>query len=96
MITLIVDYQPFSNSRIFTTVDGKELSSMTSASTLNYLAETILYHVNQLKSTYSASADQIKIYVRAAEFFYNELFRIVQMQKQNYSNLPITMERIEE
>lgn len=96
MITLVVDYQPFSNSNIFAVIDGREeVYSINSSSVLANLAGNILHQAGLLRNLYLEHADEIKVRVRAAEDFYNELSKIVQTHK-HYSNLPITMERIEE
>lgn len=93
--TVIIDYDPFSRSKIFTYVGEKEISSVISSSSeLHKLANTILTHADWIRINYEA--DEVKICVRAAGVFYDELSKIVQMQKQNYINLPITMERIKE
>lgn len=98
MITLIIDYQPFSNSHIFATIDGKEeIYSSSAPSSPIDLVKNIFNQACQLKTLYKAQANEIKVCVRAAEIFYDELSRIALTQlEQTYGNLPIIkMERIE-
>lgn len=93
MTEIIIDYQPFSRSQVFTIINGEKHVTST-PSDLPTLAKSLLTCASWINNNYEL--DNIKISVRAAEIFYDELSRIVQTQLQNYSNLPITMERIEE
>ena len=91
--TIIIDYDPFSRSRIFTYIGEEEISNVISTpSELHELAKHILSRANWVKINYEV--DEVKVCVRAAEVFYDELSRIVQTQINNYNNLPIKMERI--
>ena len=92
--TIIIEYNPFYRSRISTYVGEKEINVISAPSELYKLAKSTLIHADWVRINYEV--DEVKVCVRAAEIFYDELSKNVQMQKQNYNNLPITMERIEE
>ena len=92
--TIIIDYNPFSRSRISTYIGTEEVGNVISTSSeLSKLAKSILTHADWVRINYEVN--EVKVCVRAAEIFYNKLSAIIQTQKQNYINLPITMERID-
>lgn len=90
MTKIVVNYDPFAKeSQILITNKDGTIGTTYGDSELSRLAETVALRASEL------GQEEIIVYVRAPEVFYNKLTTLVQTAQKNYSHTnKITMERI--
>ena len=89
MTQMFINYDPFAmESQILIKNDDDTIGTTYSNSELSQLAETVALRASKLAN------EQVKVYVRAPQVFYDKLITFVQAAQNNYSLTNITMERI--
>ena len=90
MTQMFINYDPFAmeSQILIKNDDDNTIGTTYSNSELSQLAETIALRASELAD------EQIKVYVRAPQIFYDKLITFVQAAQTNYSLTNIIMERI--
>lgn len=89
MTQMFINYDPFAmESQILIQNNDNTTGTTYSNSELSQLAETVALRASELAD------EQIKVYVRAPQVFYDKLITFVQAAQTNYSLTNIIMERI--
>lgn len=89
MTQMFINYDPFAmESQILIQNNDDTTGTTYSNSELSQLAETVALRASELAD------EQIKVYVRAPQVFYDKLITFIQAAQTNYSLTNIIMERI--
>ena len=90
---IFINYDPFAmESQILIVHNGNAIGDTYSQSEVNELTEKLF----DIVTNSDKLGNDVKVYVRAPDFIYDELTNLVQAHKKNYSiNKTITMEQIQ-
>ena len=88
---IFINYDPFAlESQVLIVQDGNAIGDTYSKSEVNELASRLIELI-----TADENLNDVKVYVRAPDFIYDELTNLVQTQQKNYSNKTIIMEQVQ-
>ena len=88
---IFINYDPFAlESQVLIVQDGNAIGDTYSKSEVNELASRLIELI-----TTDENLNDVKVYVRAPDFIYDELTNLVQTQQKNYSNKTIIMEQVQ-